>query len=69
MTVVPFGTSLDEIMRVRPDGGNGIARSWRSCNLDAGLDVVAGLLEREIPTLEFVWVISWRGRSVPRQEN
>ena len=49
MTVVPFGTSLDEIMQVRPDGVMVSPGPGDPANLDAGLDVVAGLLEREIP--------------------
>ena len=49
VTVVPFGTSLDEIMQVRPDGVMVSPGPGDPANLDAGLDVVAGLLEREIP--------------------
>jgi carbamoyl-phosphate synthase small subunit len=49
ITVVPFGTSLDEIVRLRPDGVVVSPGPGDPANLDAGLAVVAGVLQRRIP--------------------
>jgi carbamoyl-phosphate synthase small subunit len=49
VTVVPFGTSLEEIERLRPDGVVVSPGPGDPANLDAGLAVVAGVLRRNIP--------------------
>ena len=49
VTVVPFGTSLDEIERLQPDGVVVSPGPGDPANLDAGLAVVAGVLQRNIP--------------------
>jgi carbamoyl-phosphate synthase small subunit len=49
VTVVPFGTSLEEIERLQPDGVVVSPGPGDPANLDAGLAVVAGVLERNIP--------------------
>jgi carbamoyl-phosphate synthase small subunit len=49
VTVVPFGTSLEEIERLQPDGVVVSPGPGDPANLDAGLAVVAGVLQREIP--------------------
>jgi carbamoyl-phosphate synthase small subunit len=49
VTVVPFGTSFAEIERLQPDGVVVSPGPGDPANLDAGLEVIAGLLEREIP--------------------
>jgi carbamoyl-phosphate synthase small subunit len=49
LTIVPFGTSLDEILRLRPDGVVVSPGPGDPANLDAGLSVVAGLLQQQIP--------------------
>jgi carbamoyl-phosphate synthase small subunit len=49
VTVVPFGTSLDEIERLQPEGVVVSPGPGDPANLDAGLAVVAGVLERNIP--------------------
>jgi carbamoyl-phosphate synthase small subunit len=49
VTVVPFGTSLEEIERLQPDGVVVSPGPGDPANLDAGLAVVAGVLQRGIP--------------------
>jgi carbamoyl-phosphate synthase small subunit len=49
ITVVPFGTTLDEIRAHAPDGVVVSPGPGDPANLDAGLDVVTGVLEARIP--------------------
>ncbi len=49
VTVVPFGTSLDDIERVQPDGIVVSPGPGDPANLDAGLAVVGEVLKRGIP--------------------
>ena len=49
VTVVPFGTSLDDIERLQPDGIVVSPGPGDPANLDAGLAVVGGVLRRGIP--------------------
>ncbi|HLL51498.1 MAG TPA: glutamine-hydrolyzing carbamoyl-phosphate synthase small subunit [Thermomicrobiales bacterium] len=49
VTVVPFGTGLAEIERLQPDGVVVSPGPGDPANLDSGLDVVTGVLERNIP--------------------
>jgi carbamoyl-phosphate synthase small subunit len=49
VTVVPFGTSLDQIERLQPDGVVVSPGPGDPANLDAGLAVVTGVLQRNIP--------------------
>jgi carbamoyl-phosphate synthase small subunit len=49
VTVVPFGSRLSDIERLRPDGVVVSPGPGDPANLDAGLDVVSGVLERNIP--------------------
>jgi carbamoyl-phosphate synthase small subunit len=49
VTVVPFGTPLTEIERLRPEGVVVSPGPGDPANLDSGLEVVAGVLERGIP--------------------
>jgi carbamoyl-phosphate synthase small subunit len=49
VTVVPFGTTLDEIERLQPDGVVVSPGPGDPANLDAGLAVVGDVLQRGIP--------------------
>ena len=49
ITVVPFGTGLAEIERHEPDGVVVSPGPGDPANLDSGLDVVTGVLQRNIP--------------------
>jgi carbamoyl-phosphate synthase small subunit len=49
ITVVPFGTMLAEIDALRPDGVVVSPGPGDPANLDAGLAVVAGVVERGVP--------------------
>ncbi len=49
VTVVPFGTSLDDIERLQPDGVVVSPGPGDPANLDAGLAVVGDVLQRGIP--------------------
>jgi carbamoyl-phosphate synthase small subunit len=49
LTIVPFGTSLDEIVELRPDGVVVSPGPGDPANLDAGLSVVAGVVQQQIP--------------------
>jgi carbamoyl-phosphate synthase small subunit len=49
LTVVPFGTSLDEILHLQPDGVVVSPGPGDPANLDAGLSVVAGVVQQQIP--------------------
>jgi carbamoyl-phosphate synthase small subunit len=49
VTVVPFGTPMDAISRLGPDGVVVSPGPGDPANLDAGLDVVRGVLEQRIP--------------------
>jgi carbamoyl-phosphate synthase small subunit len=49
ITVVPFGTSLAEIELLRPDGVVVSPGPGDPANLDAGLAVVSGVVERGVP--------------------
>jgi carbamoyl-phosphate synthase small subunit len=49
LTIVPFGTSLDEILQLRPDGVVVSPGPGDPANLDAGLSVVAGVVQHQIP--------------------
>ena len=49
LTIVPFGTSLEEILRLQPDGVVVSPGPGDPANLDAGLSVVAGVVARQIP--------------------
>jgi carbamoyl-phosphate synthase small subunit len=49
VTVVPFGATLADIERLRPDGVIVSPGPGDPANLDSGLDVVSGILERNIP--------------------
>ena len=49
VTVVPFGTRLAEIERLRPDGVVVSPGPGDPANLDAGFDVVSRVLEQNIP--------------------
>lgn len=49
LTIVPFGTSLDEILHLRPDGVVVSPGPGDPANLDAGLSVVAGVVQQQIP--------------------
>jgi carbamoyl-phosphate synthase small subunit len=49
LTIVPFGTSLEEILRLRPDGVVVSPGPGDPANLDAGLSVVAGVVQQQIP--------------------
>lgn len=49
LTVVPFGTTLDEVQRLEPDGVVVSPGPGDPANLDAGLEVVHGLIERGVP--------------------
>src|SRR5215213_41023 len=49
LTIVPFGTTLDEIMGLQPDGVVVSPGPGDPANLEAGLSVVAGVVEQQIP--------------------
>ena len=49
LTIVPFGTSLDEILRLEPDGVVVSPGPGDPANLDAGLSVVTGVVQQQIP--------------------
>ena len=49
VTVVPFGTPFVEIERLEPDGLIVSPGPGDPANLDAGLDVINGVVERQIP--------------------
>ena len=49
VTVVPFGTGLDEIERLQPNGVVISPGPGDPANLDAGLDLVTGVLQQKIP--------------------
>jgi carbamoyl-phosphate synthase small subunit len=49
VTVVPFGTSREEIEQLQPDGVVVSPGPGDPANLDAGLDLVAGVLQQKIP--------------------
>jgi carbamoyl-phosphate synthase small subunit len=49
VTIVPFGTSLGEITALSPDGVVVSPGPGDPANLDAGLDVVSGVIEQQIP--------------------
>jgi carbamoyl-phosphate synthase small subunit len=49
VTVVPFGTTPEEIERLQPNGVVVSPGPGDPANLDAGLDLVAGVLEQKIP--------------------
>jgi carbamoyl-phosphate synthase small subunit len=49
VTVVPFGATIEDIERLRPDGVVISPGPGDPANLDSGLDVVSGVLERNIP--------------------
>ena len=49
VTVVPFGTTIEEIEQLQPDGVVVSPGPGDPANLDAGLDVVAGIIEQKIP--------------------
>ncbi|MFN8591317.1 MAG: glutamine-hydrolyzing carbamoyl-phosphate synthase small subunit [Thermomicrobiales bacterium] len=49
VTIVPFGTPFREIQALRPDGIVVSPGPGDPANLDAGLDVVRGIVEHEIP--------------------
>ena len=49
VTVVPFGTTIEEIERLQPSGVVVSPGPGDPANLDAGLDVVAGVIEQKIP--------------------
>jgi carbamoyl-phosphate synthase small subunit len=49
VTVVPFGTTIEEIQRLQPNGLVVSPGPGDPANLDAGLDVVAGVIEQKIP--------------------
>lgn len=49
VTVVPFGTTREEIERLQPNGVVVSPGPGDPANLDAGLDLVTGVLEQKIP--------------------
>jgi carbamoyl-phosphate synthase small subunit len=49
VTVVPFGTTHEEIERLQPNGVVVSPGPGDPANLDAGLDLVAGVLQQKIP--------------------
>jgi carbamoyl-phosphate synthase small subunit len=49
VTVVPFGTSLEEIERLKPDGVVVSPGPGDPANLDAGLELVTGVVRQKIP--------------------
>jgi carbamoyl-phosphate synthase small subunit len=49
VTVVPFGTTIEEIEQLQPNGVVVSPGPGDPANLDAGLDVVAGVIEQKIP--------------------
>jgi len=49
VTIVPFGTSLDELMQLQPDGVVVSPGPGDPANLDAGLSIVAGVVREQIP--------------------
>ena len=49
LTIVPFGTSLEEIIGLQPDGVVVSPGPGDPANLDAGLSVVAGVIQQQIP--------------------
>jgi carbamoyl-phosphate synthase small subunit len=49
VTVVPFGTSREEVERLKPDGVVISPGPGDPANLDAGLELVAGVLQQKIP--------------------
>jgi carbamoyl-phosphate synthase small subunit len=49
VTVVPFATTAEEIERLRPNGVVVSPGPGDPANLDAGLDLVAGVLQQKIP--------------------
>jgi carbamoyl-phosphate synthase small subunit len=49
LTIVPFGTSLEEIMGLQPDGVVVSPGPGDPANLDAGLSVVTGIVQQRIP--------------------
>ena len=49
LTIVPFGTSLEEIIELQPDGVVVSPGPGDPANLDAGLSVVAGVVKQQIP--------------------
>jgi carbamoyl-phosphate synthase small subunit len=49
VTIVPFGTSLDELMQLQPDGVVVSPGPGDPANLDAGLSIVTGVVREQIP--------------------
>ncbi|HEX2280799.1 MAG TPA: glutamine-hydrolyzing carbamoyl-phosphate synthase small subunit [Thermomicrobiales bacterium] len=49
VTIIPFGTSLDELMQLQPDGVVVSPGPGDPANLDAGLSIVAGVVREQIP--------------------
>src|SRR5215216_153329 len=49
VTVVPFGTSREEVERLEPNGVVVSPGPGDPANLDAGLELVAGVLQQKIP--------------------
>ena len=49
LTIVPFGASLEEILNLQPDGVVVSPGPGDPANLDAGLSVVAGVVQQQIP--------------------
>jgi carbamoyl-phosphate synthase small subunit len=49
VTIVPFGTSLDELMQLQPHGVVVSPGPGDPANLDAGLSIVAGVVREQIP--------------------
>jgi carbamoyl-phosphate synthase small subunit len=49
VTVIPFGTPFAEIEQLRPDGLVVSPGPGDPANLDAGLDIINGVVERQIP--------------------
>jgi carbamoyl-phosphate synthase small subunit len=49
VTVVPFGTTIEEIEQLQPNGVVVSPGPGDPANLDPGLDVVAGVIEQKIP--------------------
>jgi carbamoyl-phosphate synthase small subunit len=49
VTIVPFATSLDEILELQPDGVVVSPGPGDPANLDAALSVVAGVVQQQIP--------------------
>jgi carbamoyl-phosphate synthase small subunit len=49
VTIVPFGTSLDELLQLQPEGVVVSPGPGDPANLDAGLSIVAGVVREQIP--------------------